>query len=143
MKRSPLRRNSPLKRRQTLHSKSKAALKKTQLKQVSKKTREWLVKYRTAKSLCPPFLRPADHPNTIVHRDTCDPHHPFGRSGNKVLAFVWVQKAMHNLIHDNGQWARRVGWLHPPFWGMPLNDGWPRPWPEECEKGWPEQYRRK
>ena len=134
MKRTPLRRKTPLR--------SKSQLTKSRLKPMSDDKREWQKKYSDAKKHGSCYVRPADRPFVLEHKQFCSPHHPFGRQGDKILAFLWMTWDGHNDKHDNAKKAYEDGWLHPPFRGMPLNPKHPRPWPVECEEHWPAKYRR-
>lgn len=135
MKRTPLKRKTPMKR-------GCPRLKKTKLKGMSDRKKEFESAYRYAKFAAPSYVRTADKPFALERKDYCDPHHPFGRVGDKILAFLWITKSKHEDIHDRGKKARADGWLHPPFWGMSLDPSWPRPWPEWAEEKWPEKYKR-
>lgn len=44
-------------------------------------------------------------------------HHPFGRKGKRLLIFVYIDKWLHQEIHDKASWARVQGWLQPEFEG--------------------------
>lgn len=148
MKKTPLVRRTPLKKSLRRLRKTKIKthgfpkLKKAKLSQVSSAKKLWLKKYGDAKSSWGCYVRPADASLSIEHKDACDPHHPFGRVGERILCFLWVTKQKHHDIHDNGTKARLHGWLHPPFWGMPLDLSIPRPWPIDYEESWPEKYKR-
>jgi len=97
---------------------------------MSKDKKEWVKLYQEAKANGSCYARPADKPFALEHKDFLDAHHIFGRKGERILVFLWITKEKHQDIHDNGTTAR----LHP---------NWPRPWPVECEEGWPKKYQRK
>ncbi len=67
-------------------------------------------------------------------------HHPFGRLGERILAFVWVCGPCHQMIHDEGQQARAMGWLQPEFDGR--SGPAPRPWQAIREGRWPKSLQR-
>lgn len=124
MRRTPLRRKTPLK------SKG-GSLKKTRLKQVSKGKSKWLELYAKAKEANPP------------PKSGMDPHHPFGRIGERILCFVWISQDLHKRIHDNSSWAHEVGWLQPEFASRKSTGLEPRPWLKSEESNWPDKYKRK
>ncbi len=147
MKRSgPIKRKTPLKTFSQL-KRSFKPMKRTRLKQVSKNKAYWLDLYNTAKEKMGVYVRPADMPFVLLHRDECDFHHPWGRSGERILAFIPVRKLKHSSVHERPNIAMMEGWLQPAYRGLtcssrPIEDH-PRPWPVECEAHFPQKYKRK
>ncbi len=136
MKRTPLVRKTPLRRSAT------CTLKKTKLKPMSSAKAEWKELYKERKRHFTSFVRCAAS-GLLMSKDDCEPHHPFGQVGARIMAFLWVSKAFHRQIHDFGKQAYTIGWLQPEFRGAMHDDNWPRPWSESHESGWPDLYKRK
>ncbi len=120
MKKTPLRRSSPLKRS------TKCTLRKTRLKPMSKNKQGWVLLYKERPKM-----------------KGMESHHVFGRLGNRMLAYLFITPELHKWIHANGREARRLGWLQGPYDGRPLDPNAPRPWDSECESSWPDEYKRK
>lgn len=74
------------------------------------------------------------------HKDLMERHHPLGRVNERILAYVYLCHADHELIHDNGKASRLKGWLQPQFDGRQGNTQ--RPWAVECEANWPDNLKR-
>ncbi len=135
MKRSGfIKRKTPLK--------AFSQLKRTRLNHKSKDKLEYDKLYEEAKAAGSCHVSPEDQPFVILHKDECDPHHPFGRAKDKLLAFIWITKGHHRRIHDANNVALELGWIHPAFRGAQLDPAWPRPWNEAAEKSWPKKYQR-
>lgn len=100
MKRSPLKRRTPLKRG-------------SRLRPVSKKREGWLREYREAKKNYPfPAICPVCG-DRIDLSDHFDFHHPNTRKTKEdLLNFFPVHRGCHDLIHSNPNQARQNGWLN-------------------------------
>lgn len=103
MKRSPLKRKTPLKRGKRLTPLSK-----------SKKT--WVDLYQMRKSEAPLELECADCTAPWM-KWNMEAHHPAGRMGVNILRFVWLCPPCHRAIHHKSKWARQTGRLLPEFEG--------------------------
>ncbi len=112
---------------------------KTPLRPVSCERTRWNSKYTRAKAHAPAFPSCARCGASRL-RDHMEPHHPFGRLGERILAFVWVCGHCHDAIHDEGQQSRALGFLQPEFDGR--TGEVPRPWPIEAESRWPSSLKR-
>jgi hypothetical protein len=103
---------------------------------------DWIqAKYNNMMLTAGPHLHEGQH-NTIIHRDYLDPHHPFGRHGIYLLCVVWISKGFHKWIHANANQAMKMGWLQPPYRGMPNDPKHPRPWCDNAEDRWPEEVKK-
>lgn len=99
------------------------------------------MKYAAAKNLGSAYMRCAQS-GLLMHKSLCDPHHPFGQVGERIMAFLWISKSFHDHLHKFGKQSYAIGWLQPPFRGQPLDPNHPRPWPEILEQDWPDKYQR-
>ena len=98
------------------------------LRQVSKKKAQWNKLYKLAKEEDHFFQRCAKC-NLGDRKEGLECHHPFGRIGKRILAYVYLCQRCHDWIHSNGRVARDLGWLQPEFDGRPPDQSVPKPWP--------------
>lgn len=128
MKKTPLQRHAPLKR-------------KTRLRPVSKSKDYWNARYEEA-YLNDEVIQRCACCGTYRKTDWMERHHPRGRNGKNILFYVylcgrWLTMGgcnKHVEIHDNGKKARREGWLQPSFDGRPDDPDAPKPWKHLPEK---------
>lgn len=110
MKRSPIKRRTPLKR-------GTSKLKRTPLARVSVTKATWRELYRMKRDgERKPFMICADCLG-IFPGDQMEPHHPGGQSKARIMVFVWLSRGCHKRIHDRATWARETGRLLPEFDG--------------------------
>lgn len=122
------------------HSTEKKKRKK--INPVSSKRRAWNEKYYAQVEKDAEMQTPVDQPHLLYGKDNSykiQRHHPFRRLGEAILAYCYITREAHEHIENHASWAREVGWIHDkePH-GTEL-----RPWPIECEKNWPEKFKRK
>ena len=103
MIRTPLQRKTSLKRR-------------TKLKPVSAKKRDWNRLYADSKADAPLEMECADC-GTPWMKWRMEPHHPAGRIGANIMRFVWLCRPCHLMIHHKSKWARETGRLLPEYEG--------------------------
>lgn len=115
-------------------------LKRTRLRPYSPEKNAWNHKYVKAKKAFPSAVHCACC-HHLFHKDVLEPHHPFGRIKERILAFVWLCQPCHRIIHDEGKQARSLGWLQPQFDGREGETR--RMWKQECEQNWPDNLKRK
>jgi len=65
-----------------------------------------MVKSDAAVQFCPAC-------STAGSKKSMDPHHPEGRSGAKLLIYMWVHRSCHRAIHAEVGWAESLGLLLP------------------------------
>jgi hypothetical protein len=132
MKRTPLKRRKQMVR-------NYSSMKRTPIRKVSKEKMAWIAKYARAKKLLPEY--PVCAKCRLVRRiDGMQFHHPFGRIGERIMAFLVLCPFCHEMIHDEGAQARALGWLQPEFDGR--SGPAPRPWDVALEIPWPESLCR-
>lgn len=134
MKRTPLKRKTPLR------SKG-ATLKRSKLKHKSDQRKDWTALYEAAKAEGSVWVRPVDCRYVLQHKAALEPHHIHGRVGAKILAFLWITPQLHKYIHDHSQWARRTGWLTSLYEGKLKMDGRPIPWAADDEEAFPDHLK--
>jgi hypothetical protein len=116
MKRTPLKRKTPLKAKKkppTEGSTQKRPMKRKKIKPVSDKQKEINELYRKLRKV---YLD--KHPECEVRTKECmgksdQIHHKElrGKNTNKVSSFCAVCAPCHQAIHSNPQWARENGFL--------------------------------
>lgn len=113
-------------------------IRRTPLKKVSKKRRDWNALYREAHEHDEPYQHCA-HCGIYQHKHFLDRHHPHGRAGKWILEYVYLCGSFlvaanksgcrkHVTIHDNGKQARKDGWLTEVYDGKPFDGSKTRPW---------------
>jgi hypothetical protein len=125
MKRSPLKRNKPLKR-------GTKGLKKSRLAPVSPKRKSWLKQYQEQHAKDPEMVVDAmdgrPRPKSRMTR-----HHVARRLGNRILIYVYITAGHHDWIERHAEQARKLGWLRNEGEGYPKDPKQPRPWfPGSC-----------
>lgn len=135
MKNTPLRRTVGLKR-------GTKGLKKSKLRAVGLNRKPWDDQYKARKAADGDYVRSA-FSGIVLHRKTqADPHHPFGKVRERILAYLWVEKDWHKHLHDFNNQSLALGWIQPQFRGAHNDGTHPRPWREEFEGDWPDSLRR-
>lgn len=119
MKRTPLRRKTPLKAK----PKPGPAKPRPRLAHASAKQAERLARYHAMVDAwqgprCCAFC--GLHQNFTV----LEPHHPFGRGGNNLFKVVLLCSGHHRWVHSYPDNAFAQGWLQPEYRGLT-----PRPHP--------------
>lgn len=116
MKRSPLKRKTPLK------SKPGARLAHASTKQAARLTR-----YHNMVDSWP-------------HRRTCafcgigsnfaklEPHHPYGRGSDNLYRVILLCSSHHQWVHEHPSRAYALGWLQPEYRGVSRPPDFPTPW---------------
>lgn len=111
---------------------------------MSKEKRGWVKAYQAEKAKCHEFQFCAmcGHGD---HKAHMSPHHPMGKIGERILAFLWLcsyrGRMCHDAIHDNGKQGRLEGWLQPEFDGRPLLGERIIPWRPLAEAHWPQHLK--
>lgn len=113
----------PLKHNQILAAEKR----QKKIRKVAKKTAYWLNLYVLSKKADVPMQKCA-YTGIVLPKEMLDPHHPYGRKGERILMYVWIQKNRHEYIHDHAKWAREKGWLQPEFDGRKGDGTTPKPW---------------
>ena len=104
MKRTPLRRKTPLKARKKLET-------KTRLKPTSKARAKQVKEYQAQKDDAPPIVTCALC-GVDDDKRNMDPHHLRGREGRRLLTeWVWVHRPCHEWIEQNREAAAKMGLL--------------------------------
>lgn len=124
MKRSPLKRKTPLKRG------NGHKLKKSKLRNVSTEKKKWNALYALSK-----LQNPAPS-------ELSEAHHPLGRVGDRILCWIWVERGLHEWIHEKSKEARSMNWLLPEYDGRISTGFEKRPWKSGQESHWPDKYKR-
>lgn len=155
MKKTPLRRKTPLKRAgfkkkgilDTAHDKLSQLSRKPKrkrrsgLRPVSKAKESWMKQYREMCRTDTPLQR--DENGRLMHKDWLERHHPWGRIGERILAYVYITSELHEWIHAHSKEALSLGWLTPEYKGHVNSGKWPRPWSKQAEARWPASLKRK
>lgn len=102
---------------------------------------EWKLLYATAKLLGSSYVRCAQS-GLLMHKSEADCHHPWGRVGDRILAFVWISRTFHEHLHQFGKQSAALGWLQPAFRGGAYDPHYKRPWPQWAEEYFPQKYKR-
>lgn len=76
------------------------------------------------------------------HKDLLDPHHPFGKVNERILAYIYLCRSCHDTVHDFGKASELKGWLQPEFRSMKCLRERVIPWAIECEANWPDNLKR-
>ena len=108
---------------------------------MSKSKQQWTEKYEELKDSFGPMVRSA-FSGLLMRREMAEPHHPFSRNRDGLLAFLWLSKAEHKHLHDFGSQSYALGWLQPEHYGRPSNPHHPRPWKETYESHFPDRFKR-
>lgn len=125
MKRTPLRRLTPLK-------KSAKPLKKTKLKKMSKDKAGRMEQYRKQHESDPAMVVDAQdgrkRPKSRMQR-----HHVARRLGNRLLIYCYIQPGFHDWAETHVQQALKEGWIRKEGEGYAKDPNQPRPWyPGSC-----------
>jgi hypothetical protein len=114
MKRTPLRRKTPLK------AKPKPGKPRPRLAQASAKQAERLARYHA-------MVDGWQGPKCCAkcgHKQGLEPHHPFGRGRDNLFKVVLLCLLCHAWVHEMPDMAYGMGWLQPEYRGL-----MPRPHP--------------
>lgn len=134
MKKTPLIRRTALKR-------GKKGLKKSRLRKMGLNKQSWTKLYTVQKKADGDYVRCAAS-GLLMHVSECDPHHPFSRHKEGLMAYLWISKAFHQHLHNFGTQSSKLGWIQPSHYGREQTPDSPRPWPQTAETNWPEKFRR-
>lgn len=118
MKRTPLRRKTPLK------AKPKPGKPRPRLAQASAKQAERLARYHA-------MVDGWQGPRCCAkcgHKKGLEPHHPFGRGGDNLFRVVLLCRLCHAWVHEFPHSAYFLGWLQPEYRNVIRPDKFPTPW---------------
>jgi len=122
MKRTPLKRKTPLRRGNVatkvcrgVQNDSKPRKIKVRLATVSKARKVQLELYFAATKAA----KEADHrcQRCFCVSEALDAHHPYGRSGSWLHHFILLCRPCHEWVHENSNEAYAEGWLQPEYKG--------------------------
>lgn len=120
MKRTPLRRKTPLKAR----PKPGPAKPRPKLAYASAKQAERLARYHA-------MVDGWQGPRCCAkcgHKKGLEPHHPFGRGKDNLFRVVLLCHLCHAWTHEFPDLAYSMGWLQPEYRGIRRPEGFPVPW---------------
>lgn len=121
MKRTPLRRKTPL-RPKPGPAKPRARLAPASAKQAGRLARyKAMLAAWQGRRVCA----------KCGHRKDLEPHHPFGRGGENLFKVVLLCRLCHACAHEFPDLAYSQGWLQPEYRSMPRPEGFPVPWRAE------------
>lgn len=86
-------------------------MKRTRLRKVSKKQSARLAKYRELVQERIGSMLWDVKCEISGMRGPIEPHHPKGRTGANLFYFKLIHKSLHRQIHENPNWARKMGYL--------------------------------
>lgn len=118
MKRTPLRRKTPLK------AKPGPAKPRPRLAHASAKQTERLARYHG-------MVERWQGPRCCAkcgHKKGLEPHHPFGRGKDNLFRVVLLCHCCHAWTHEFPDLAYSLGWLQPEYRGVRRPEGFPVPW---------------
>lgn len=120
MKRTPIRRKTPLKAR----PKPGPAKPRPRLAPASAKQAGRLARYH---AMVDAWQGPRCCAK-CAHKKGLEPHHPFGRSGDHLFRIVLLCRLCHAWVHEFPHSAYFLGWLQPEYRGVNRPANFPTPW---------------